>query len=206
MKASRIISQARILLKDAAAVRWTDPELLGWLNGAQLQVVAVRPDANAKKVDLVLVAGVEQSIPAGGTRLLDVIRNAAGRAVTLIVRDQLSAFNPDWYTTAAATAVKHYLFDDSDPKSFEVYPPAIAGATLRVLYAAIPADCTALDSDIALDDIYEGPMIDWVCYRAWLKDGDATADASRAAGALGTFMQALGVKTQSDQATRPTRK
>lgn len=206
MKASRIISQARILLKDAGAVRWTDAELLGWLNGAQLQVVAVRPDANAKKVDLTLAAGVEQSIPAGGTRLLDVIRNVTGRAVTLIVRDQLNAFDPDWYSSAPAAAVKHYLFDDSDPKSFEVYPPAIAGGKLRVLYAAIPTDCATLDADTALDDIYEGPLIDWVCYRAWLKDGDAAADANRAAGALGTFMQALGVKTQSDQATRPTRK
>lgn len=206
MKASRPISQARILLSDPDGVRWTDAELLSWLNGGQLQIVAVRPDAKATKTDLTLAAGVEQSIPAGGTRLLDVIRNVGGRAITLISRDQLNEFDPDWYAGRAGTAVKHYMFDESDPKAFEVYPPASAGMKVRLLYAAIPADCDDLNDDIALDDIYEGALIDWICYRAWIKDGDTAPDAQRAANALSTFMQALGGKTQSDQATKPARK
>ncbi len=206
MKASRVVSQARILLKDPAGVRWTDAELIGWLNGGQLQIVAVRPDAKATLVDLALVDGVEQSIPATGTRLLDVVRNVGGRAVTLISRDHLNAFDPDWYSGAKAAAVKHYTFDDSAPKLFEVYPPAQAGIKVRALIAVLPKDCGALTDDIDLDDIYEGPLIDWVCYRAWFKDGDATADASRSASALNAFSQALGIKTQSDQATRPARK
>lgn len=206
MKASRVIGQARILLKDADAVRWTDAELLGWLNGAQLQIVAVRPDAKATKADLTLEEGVEQRIPAGGTRLLDVIRNVGGRAITLINRDQLNEFDPDWYIADPTDQQKHYTFDASDPKSFEVYPPATAGNKVRILYAAVPTDCPTLDNDIDLDPIYEGPLIDWVCYRAWIKDGDNSTDAPRAANALATFMQALTGKTQSDQASTPARK
>lgn len=206
MLAQQILRKARVLLSDPDAVRWSDADLLGWLNSGQLQIVAVRPDAKATKVDQALVPGVEQAIPANGTKLLDVVRNIPGRAVTLISRDQLNAYDVDWYSAAASTAIKHYTFDDSDPKSFEVYPPAAAGAKVRLLYAAIPTDCAALDSPIDLDAIYEGPLIDFVCYRAWAQDSDSPGDASNAANAIATFMQALTGKTQSDQATRPARK
>ncbi len=206
MLAKRILDKARIPLNDPDGVRWADEELLGWLNSAQLQIVAVRPDAKATKADLTLQPGVEQEIPASGTKLLDVIRNAPGRAITLISRDQLSAFDPDWYSATATTTIKHYTFDESDPKSFEVYPPAAAGAKARILFAAIPTDCADVNSSIDLDDIYEGPLIDFVCYRAWSKDSDDPADGSRAANALATFMQALTGKTQTDQATQPARK
>lgn len=206
MKASRVISQARIVLNDPDGARWPDGELLGWLNGAQLQIVAVRPDAKATKADLTLAAGVEQALPANGTRLLDVVRNVGGGAITLISRDQLNEFDPDWYTADPGEFIRHYTFDANDPKSFEVYPPAPADLKVRILYAAIPTDCETPASDIDLDDIFEGPLIDWVCYRAWIKDGDSAPDAQRAANALATFMQALTGKTQSDQTAKPARK
>lgn len=206
MLASYIITQARKLLTDPDAVRWSDADLLGWLNGAQRQIVAVRPDANAKKIDRALVAGSEQSLPTDGTKLLDVIRNTSGRAVTMISRDQLTALNVSWFTMTPVDVVKHFTFDDQDPKSFHVYPPATTAASVRLLYAALPTDCATLGSDIALDAIYEGPLIDWVCYRAWSIDGDSPADQQRAANAIATFMQALTGKTTTDKATEPRRK
>lgn len=209
MKASRIISQARILLKDPAGVRWPDAELIGWLNGAQLQVAAVRPDSSSKKLELTLVAGVEQVLPEGGTKLLDVIRNVgetSSRAITLSQRAQLNEFNPDWYEADPVGFLKHYLYDENAPKDFEVYPPAEAGYKVLALIGVIPDDCENLESDIALDAIYEGPLIDWVCYRAWLKNIDSEADQGKAAASLQTFMQALTGKTQTDGATRPARK
>lgn len=206
MKASRIISQARILLQDLAGIRWTDAELLGWLNGGQLQIVSVRPDAKAIRADIELVDGVEQKIPATGVRLLDISRNVGGRAITLISRDQINEFDPDWYTGDAGDAIKHYTFDANDPKGFEVVPPAAAGMKVRALFSVIPTDCEDLDSDIDLDDLYEGALIDWVCYRSWLKDSDSPTDGQKAANSVATFMQALTGKSQSDQATKPARK
>ena len=206
MLASHVIGEAAKLLNDLGHVRWSVADKLSWLNAAQRQIVAVRPDASATKADLVLAAGPEQSIPFGGTKLLDVIRNIDGRAVTLISRDQLTALNSGWFTVRPARVIQHYTFDANDPKSFHVYPPAEAGVTLRVLYAALPQECATVNAPIALDDIYEGPLIDWICYRAWSVDGDSPTDAPRAANALATFMQALTGKTQSDQGTEPRRK
>jgi hypothetical protein len=206
MLASRPIGLARVLLNDPDSDRWTDAELLGWLNGAQLQIVAVRPDAKATKVDIVLIAGAEQSIPGSATRLLDVKRNVGGRGISLISRDQLQEFDPDWYSADNADVIKHYTFDLNDPKSFEVYPPASAGIKVHALVAAIPTDCTAVGSTVDLDDIFEGAFVDWICYRAWSKDGDAGPDGQKAANALSTFMQALTGKTTSDVSTKPSRK
>lgn len=206
MLASHIIGEASKLLSDLGHVRWSQADKLDWLNAGQRQIVAVRPDANAVKADRALVAGVEQSLPANGTKLLDVIRNVDGRAVTLISRDQMTALNTSWFEVRPSRVIQHYFFDANDPKSFHVYPPAEVGAAVRILYAALPTDCTAAsDSAISLDDIYEGPLIDWICYRAWSVDSDAPGDVARAANAMSTFMQALGVKTQTDQSTQPRR-
>ncbi|VTU38272.1 hypothetical protein H4CHR_04382 [Variovorax sp. PBS-H4] len=208
MKASRVITQARVLLNDPDKVRWTDAELLGWLNGGQLQLVAVRPDAKSTTIDHTLIAGVEQTIGASGVRVLDVIRNVGGRAITLVSRDQLNEFDPDWYSARPGAAIKHYTFDANAPKAFEVYPPATAGMKVRLLQSVLPTDCASLDADVDLvsAELFEGALIDFVCYRAWSKDGDANPDAQRAANAIATFLQALTGKSQSDQATRPARK
>lgn len=205
MLASRIIGLVRILINDPDSVRWSDAELLGWLNDGQLQIVAVRPDAKAAKLDYVVTAGVEQTLPTGYTKLLDVIQNVGGRAVTLIQRQAMNDFDPDWYS-ADGDATKHFMYDAQAPKSFEVYPPAVAGNKLRILAAAIPTDCATTASPIDIDDIYQGPLVDWVCYRAWIKNTDSPADGAKAANAISTFMQALTGKTQSDGATQPARK
>jgi len=206
MQASRIINQARVLLLDPDKVRWPDAELLGWLNGGQLQIVDVRPDLKYVLVDHALVAGAEQTIPATGLRLIDVKRNVGGRAIRLIERAQLNEFDPDWYTAEPEEWIKHYLYDPQTPRTFEVYPPAFEGQQVRLAHSVPPTDCSTLASNIDLPDTCEGPLIDWVCYRAWSKDGDSPQDGGKAANAIATFMQALTGKTQTDQATAPTRK
>lgn len=206
MKASDVIEGARQLLVDPAGVRWPDLDLLTWVAEAELQVVAVRPDANAKRVDLTLVAGVEQAIPADGTRLLSVLQNVGGRVVTLISRNELSSIDVNWPMAPARAALRHYMFDADTPKVFEVWPPAIAGNKARIAYAAIPERVTALADDLTLDEIYLPSLTDWVCYRAYATDSDDPSDASNAANHLAAFMQALTGKSQSDVAYEPKRK
>ena len=203
MLASDIIGKARILLSDAGKVRWPDPEMLGWLNSAQLQIVVVRPDALSAKADLSLVAGVEQTLPAGALRLLDIIRNVSGRGITLVNRDRLTALNRTWFVQAQQDVIKHFTFDNNDPRSFHVFPPASTAAKVRVLYAARPSDCATLASTLGVDDTFEGPLIDFICYRAWAKDGDSAADSQRSANALQAFMTSLTGKTQADAAATP---
>lgn len=208
MQAQAIITKARRLLADEGAERFTDADLLDWLNSGQRQIVALRPDASATKATIVLVAGAEQSIPVDGTRLLNIPNNVAPtrRGITFIETDALNAINLNWREADNSGYIEHYTFDQDDPKAFEVYPPAIAGQTIRVLYAKTPVDVPNLGSAIALEDIYEGPLVDWVVYRASSQPKDSPDDAQRAATAAQSFVQALIGKGQSDQNAAPQRK
>lgn len=206
MKASDVIAGARKLLVDPTGVRWPDSDLLGWVGEAQLQVIAVRPDSNSKRADLTLVAGIEQTIPADGTRLLSVLQNVGGRVITLISRNELSSIDVNWPVAAARSAQRHYMFDADTPKVFEVWPPAVPGNKARIAYAAIPAPIAAPTDDLTLDGIYLPSLTDWVCYRAYMQDSDDPQDGGRAANHLAAFMQALTGKSQSDVAYEPKRK
>lgn len=204
--ASEIIGKARILLNDLVKVRWSDDNLLMWLNEGQRQIVAVRPDAHSKRFDLQMIEGIEQTIPVDGLRLLSVLHNVGGRAITLVSRDALNAIDLSWMTVTPRTPTRHYVFDDDSPKVFEVWPPAVAGEKVRINYTTLPQDCVTPADSIDMDGIYEGPLTDWVCYRAYLEETDSETSARSSAGYLNTFMQAIGAKTQADTANDPVRK
>lgn len=211
MLASTILSAARRLLKDPGKVRWSDPALLGWLNAAQRMVVLVRPDAKSRRADLVLVDGIEQAIPADGIALLSVLHNinadaTLGRAITLTTRDELNASNLYWTEATAKEAARQYLFDPDTPTLFEVTPPAIVGNKVRISYSVLPTDCATIASNIDVPDTYESPLVDLVCYRAYMEDSDDTNDGGRAANHLASAMQAMTGKAESDKAAYPKRK
>ena len=92
--ASDILDRASIILQDSTNVRFPESELLDFLNDAQREIVLHRPDANMQNADMTLVAGSKQSIPAGGLRLIDVIRNAGGKAITQVNREVLDETLP----------------------------------------------------------------------------------------------------------------
>lgn len=211
MKAADIIASARLLLTDPDGVRWTDANLLRWLNAGQRQICVVRPDAKSVRADVELVDGVEQAIPATGWKLLSVLYNlnadgTRGRVVTLVTRDELNAIDLNWPASDSKAPTRHYTVDEDNPRAFEVWPPAIAGAKVRANLAALPVDCADLDANIDLSDVYEGPLIDWVCFRAYSQDSDDPQDGSRSNMHLQAFTAALTGKTQADAATAPKRK
>lgn len=56
---------------------------------------------------------------------------------------------------------------------------------------------------IKLDDIYANAILDYVLYRAYSKDAEYAANASRAALHYQAFTAALGAKTQVDAGNDP---
>ncbi|MEO8021073.1 DUF6682 family protein [Polaromonas sp.] len=205
MLASQVIDSATELLQDEGNVRWVRADLLGWLNDGQLQVVVVRPDAKTFTGPLALVAGPLQAISSGGLRLLDVTRNVGGRAITLITRQQLNDLNTAWFTTTGKTAIKHYMFDDRFPKEFHCYPPAAVGASVEARWSAVPVPCVAETDVIDLDDTYKSALVDYICYRAFLRDSEAPSSLARSNAFLQSFMLSLTGKTNADQAAKPKR-
>lgn len=165
--AREIFERARRTLFDMTGVRWTDNELLEYVNDAQAQIVLYRPDANAVTETIVLDSGSRQSL-AGKTskppiRLLRVIRNAKevslnnlvpGNAVRESSRLALDSELPTWHVHAPGSPnreVSHFTSDLFDPLGFYVYPAVnrvIASGysttnfnvRLELVYAAVPSE------------------------------------------------------------------
>lgn len=211
MKAKVVLDAVRRLLTDAASVRWDDQALLLWLNAGQRQIAGVLPSASARRATIAKVAGIEQTIPADGIRLLSVLHNvntdnSLGRGITVVTRSEMNDIRLSWPGTAASAVTKHIVYDDDEPKAFEVWPPSLVGAKLRLVYSALPVDCESSESELGIDGIYEGPLTDWICFRCYMEDSDDGADGQRAANHLAAFQQALGVKAETDKTAVPKRK
>ena len=213
--AQSLIRRVVETLQDNTSIRWPVSELVRYLNDAQREIILYRPDAAVTNAAVPLVAGSRQQLPAGGTKLLDVVRNSAGsrRAVRLVNREILDAQLPGWHAQTGAAEVLHYMYDPREPRAFYVYPPAVAsGASVDVTYASMPADIaepaegalyTAVTGNLGVPDIHANAVQDYVLYRAYTKDSEYAGNAARAQAHYAAFSNALGVEIKATVAVAP---
>lgn len=211
MIAREIIDRAGLMLSDTEGARWTRTTLLDFVNEAVWQVVLVRPDASAKIVAIQLAPGSRQALPDDGLRLLEIIRNmgqdgsSPGQAVRLTERGSLDAANSAWHAGQGASEIAEYLYDIRRPGAYYVYPPAAASPPVfvEIAYVASPPPIEDEGGELGLDDVYAGPVLDWVLYRAFHADTESGAGRARAEHHFEAFYRALDRKTQSDVAVAP---
>jgi len=212
-----IVSRVQNILQDTAGIRWLQQEIVDWINDAQREVVLFKPDANAINSVMVLVVGTRQTIPAGGNRLLRVIRNMSAlsggvgrRAVRIVEREILDAQVPSWHDptvtgdAAHGAVVKHYAYDEQNPTNFYVYPGILTANTawLEIVYSGDPTIVIYTDN-ISIPDIYANAIQDYVLYRAYSKDADYTANQDRANVHYQLFASTVTGKIAADSFTTP---
>jgi hypothetical protein len=203
MQVGLLLQRVQDILQDTTKVRWPEAELMRYLDDAQREVVLHKPDASSTTAVMPCVAGTKQTLPVGGLRLLEVIRNMGstgttpGNAITLVGRGVLDAQRRGWHGEAPTASVDHYVFDPRDPKTFYVYPPAASTARIEIMYSVTPASITTAAQSIGLDAIYSNALIDYVLYRAYSKDADFAANLDRALTHYEAFASSLGIKTIS---------
>jgi hypothetical protein len=209
---SAVLDRAGIILQDTTNIRWPTAELLGWLNDGQREIVLRKPDAYTKSEAIVLTASeTKQSIPAAGIQLIDVVRNMGtggatpGRAITRTERYILDSQRPDWNTETGTSEVKHYMFDERNPKYFYVYPPqGPAPGYVEAVYSSAPAELATAAATLTLDDVYSSALLDYVLYRAYSKDSDIAPNApQRAVGHYEAFLKSLGAQEQAESRYDP---
>lgn len=213
-----VIERVQAVLQDTTGVRWpVTSELLLWINDAQREIALIKPDATASTSSVTLSAGTKQSIPADGNRLLKVVRNvdASGngkRSVRLVDGDILDSQTPDWHDSAVGgdaahgTTVKHYIYNEDDPKVYYVYP-GVQGATVKVeiIYSKNPDVITAHGNAdyIGLADIYANAIMNYSLYMAYMKDSEYAGNQQRASTHFQLFMASVTAKNQLDFVTSP---
>lgn len=210
-----VISRVEKILQDTTNVRWPETELVLWVNDAQREIALLKPDASAANETITLASGTKQSIPTGGNRLLRVVRNmSAGsggtgkRAVRLVSREILDAQSPDWHDpsvggdAAHTNVVKHYIYDDQNPRNFYVYPGVSGNAYLEVIYSANPTAVTASDN-LSIPDIYANAVMNYVLYMAYMKDAEYASNNQRASSHYQLFTASVMGKAQIDVVSNP---
>lgn len=219
LQAQHILSRVRNILQDNTGVRWTDGEMFDYLSDAQREIANLRPDATATHSNVQLAAGTEQSIPTDGLRLIKLVRNMSGsgtdatggRSIRIVTEDSLNTTEPSWHDptvtgdAAHGTEVKHYIFDNADPRKFYVYPGVSGSAYVEVVYSKNPTSIGAATDLIQVDDVFANALVNFVLYRAYLKDAEYAGNQNRAGTHFQLFVSSLTaggaaqVNTQPDQ-------
>ena len=223
--ASTIATRAGVLLQDVNNDRWTLSEHLTAINDGQQAICLLKPDAYIVNVSYQLAAGTKQNIPDGtadykdpddctieaGIQLIDVVRNMGttgtvpGNVITLVDMEQLDISFPGWHVETADATVVHYMFRETDPKRFYVYPqqPAASMGWIEIVMGAQPPNIALIGDPIVLDDIYFLPLLDYVMFRAFMRDADFAANAELAKLYYGNFISALVGKDTREKADSP---
>lgn len=210
-----LVSRVRKILTDEGAIRWTDAELILWLNDAQKEIVLYKPDAGAVNATVTLVTGTKQALPTGANRLLGVVRNMSaasggtgGRVIRAVSREILDSQEPNWHdptvagSAAHGTEQKHYCYDEQDPLVYYVFPGVAGASYIDIIYSAVPATAGAGGS-IGVTDIYGNAIVDYILYRAFQKEAEYSATNQRADKQYGLFLSAVTGKSQLDALTSP---
>lgn len=211
LTAANIITRASDIIQDQTKVRWPEDELLRYLNDGRREIAIIRPDLYATTEVVTLASGTKQDVPASGSRFLDAVRNMSGsapnytpgRAVRIVEREILDAQRPDWHTETATATVKHFMFDERNPKVFYVYPPALSTAKLEIVYSETPDEITDVNTELSNEDIYAGALVDYVVYRAFSKDSEYAGNTQRAILHYQQFGNTLGVGRKLNFTTSP---
>lgn len=205
--AQSIIQRVQYILQESGAgVRWTTAELLEWINAGVQEICAIRKSAYTLIAVYQLTQGTKQGLPTDAVDLIDVIRNMGvngttpGAVVRKVPKQIMDAVTPNWHTETAATAIKHYMYDPVTPKTWYCYPPSDGTGRVELKYAAVPSKVNNANDPIPLDDIYAGPLTDYVVYRAFSKDAEMPANATMAAAARAMFENSMGLKASADAA------
>lgn len=211
-----VIDRVQVTLQDTTGIRWPETsELILWVNDAQREIALLKPDASASNDIITLVDGTKQSIPSSGNRLLRVIRNMSAqsggvgkRSIRLVSREILDAQTPDWHDptvsgdAAHGSVVKHYIYDEQDPRNFYVYPGVSGSTHVEIVYSANPATVAASD-DLSIPDIYANAVMNYVLYMAYMKDAEYAGNGQRAANHFQLFTASVTGKAQVDLITTP---
>jgi hypothetical protein len=205
LTAGSLIDKALIQLNDMTAVRWTRAELLEWANDAQKILSLAAPDTTATIAQVTTIAGVRQSIPADGWILLRANRNmgatglVSGRVLQLVPIEELTQNNPSWASETPTAIATAYCYSAMLKNTFWIYPPAdSSGYKIEVVYSKVPTVMATESALITVLDIYAPALLDYMLYKACLKDAEYAPGQALASGYLASFNTLISVvKTEA---------
>ncbi len=210
--AKQVIRRVVDILVDSTSVAWPVDELVRWLNDGQREIAIQRPDATAAVMPIVLAAGFRQSLPPTAAKLFDIPNLTGGGPIRQVDRRELDEVEPAWRQGAQSAAIKHFMHDPRLPRLFEVYPPAIAGTSVDAEVSSNPQDVVVPNpgqtwndvvGDIAVADLFQSALVDYVLYRAYSKANEMAGNGARAQAHYGALSCSLGTDVSAALTVAP---
>lgn len=196
MTPAEIIADVRNLAQDTLApYRYSDTELLGYVNQTLKRIAALRPDLFTYFGDITLTANtVVQNLPADAQRLIDLFWVKDGNAITEVEREVLERSYPTWVTDPSDVPI-NFMRHPRTPTRFFVYPRPMSGTIVTAEYAVAPTTY-ALDDTISLSEAYYSVIVDGVMFLVSSVD-DEHVNSKRAELFMNSFLNSLATNTQA---------
>jgi len=217
ISANKLIARIQRRLNDSTGVRVPAKDLVDMMNQAQLDIVVARPDIAAITTTMLLVAGVNQSLPANASALIDIPANGDGnlRPITKADLQDIDAVDFGWRKANQTNVILHFGHDLRTPRLFQVYPPALVGTKIEIQYAARPVNVPAPNApgieassvfgEASIDDQWESALENMTTYYAYGSDLEGVTNANLAAMSLQRAEAILGVQLQASVTMAPTK-
>lgn len=213
------IDEVRAIIHDEnPTYRWSDVELIRYLNAGIRQTITLVPEANTIETvfDTLTSRTARQSLPTGGIKFIKASRNYADDGTTPqgVVRysekDSLDTYDPDWeYDTTikadGANYFEHFCHDSREPAVFYLYPPPAAdNKRVGIIHSAVPTAITLVGNDIPLADEYLNALVQYTVYRAMTKEARETIPDALRQELWQNYLTALGLKKEAEKAASPS--
>jgi len=194
---AEVITEVRSILQDAdTPYRYSDTDLLGFVNQTIKRMVVLRPDLFGEIGDIPTTAGsAVQSLPSDALRLIDIFQVKGGNAITEVDRETMARYAPDWMNATAGTPV-NFMRHVKNSERFFLYPPPASGTVLVGEYAKVPSDYALTDTITTPSEAFFPTIIDGV---VWLAESieDEAVNSKRAEFFLQLFTSQLSSSLQS---------
>jgi len=192
-------------------VRISESDWIDYINQAVLQILLVRPDANAVLKSVALIEGTKQKIPDDGHCFIDITRNMGedgetpGKAIYGADRETMDQMNPNWHTATVGTVVKNYMFDKKFPRIYFVSPPIgeVTDVYVELVYSEIPDAIDQSSDYMPLTETYFTPIKDWALSLAFSMDADSGANSTLGDKHQELFYRELGIEFDSSSMIMP---
>lgn len=213
-----LVDEVRRIIHDenSGTYRWTDSEMIRYVNGGARSIVALVPEANSiEEVVTITNSIARQALPAGGIKFMRAARNYADDGttaqgpITYVEKDVLDRFDPDWeydttIKTDAANFFEHYCHDPREPKAYYLYPPQnAANKKVAIVYADNPTAITSLAETWPLGDEYINAGVQYIVYRCLTKEARDTFPTAFRQELWQNYLAALGLERQARKMAGP---
>lgn len=193
MTPQQVIDEARVLISDDNVLmpeRFSDADLLGFLNQAVKRACVVRPDLFITNADITPTPDqVEQELASNVTRIVEIHRVVGGGALGEVDKETMDRSAAAWPTETSDTPV-NWMRHPRNPRRYFLYPAPITGTQVTIEYVIVPDDYAVSDT-IDMPDSYKSALIDCVVALAEIVDNEHV-ETQRAKSFFDSFMQALG--------------